>query len=890
MSDDAGNDNEVDIEWPTSGRQLMDFKLMEQIGETVTSRVFLAQQGKLSKRNVVAKIRSIKSADPQWLAQLHHVNIVPIYSLHEFNELQMVCMPYYGSTTFAHILQHRDVLLREWNSSGQRQKRTSAQLATAVQTLELPTDPAGDTPRQEHLPQSNEQPAFASYGEWLSEITSQLACGLAHAHAQSVLHGDIKPSNLLLTDEGTPMLLDFSLVRSSAPTPALRDERLRAAIPYMSREQLLAVRGTGKIDEQCDIFSFGVVLYQLISGELPFPVRQGPLESVLDESIVDRENASISWTEADKSISPGLMFIAEKCLQRDPKDRFGSAEELSIDAQRHAANRPLTTATNRSIPERIQKWRRRHPRLGSFASLTIAGTLLTVAAVFAIISNHRAHERADALEVYHGFQQEFPRMRERLSSVPGSVESPQQAYEDVVKTLEPFDWRQQGWTSESPFDMLPVDAEADAKQSLGELLFLTAELLLHSNQAISADDRLSAEEIAVFNRQAMECFEKSEVPVALLAQRAKILELLGQNDESASFARRAILIPDRGTAYENYLEGVRLYLAQSPADATNHLVASTQENPDDFASWLALGNCFWATRQFSEAEACYHRCLSLRPDAWIPVFNRGLVHIAQFQDELAEQDFRRVLEQEPKNQLAIHYLARTLFRQQRYTEAQGYLADLESHPNGLSIADLLLLARIETELGNPNEATNCRRQALEGNPVTVTDYVVQGTELMDTDVDEAARKFEQALSLAPYSYEALLNLSHIQANVHNEGAAAVESLDKLVERYPHDVPARVSRGIVLARLEKSVEAMGDAKRALELDDTPETHYQVSCIYARANVQQESVVLSLAFEHLRQSLVLQTHLDMAQTDPDLESLREDERFEKLIDAARILAGE
>src|SRR6202008_3283865 len=99
---------------------------------------------------------------------------------------------------------------------------------------------------------------------------SQLAAGLSHAHERGILHLDIKPANVLLADTGEPMLLDFNLSFDSARPDR---ELVGGTMPYMAIEQLFDMRNRGKgvIDARTDLFSLGVLAFELLTGTVPFP-------------------------------------------------------------------------------------------------------------------------------------------------------------------------------------------------------------------------------------------------------------------------------------------------------------------------------------------------------------------------------------------------------------------------------------------------------------------------------------------------------------------------------------------------------------------------------------------------------------------------------------------
>jgi len=162
-------------------------------------------------------------------------------------------------------------------------------------------------------------------------IGIQLAEGLAAAHEQGVVHGDLKPGNLRLTTDNRLKILDFGLARSvrclnpMAPTESLAGtEPFAGTLSYMAPEQL---RGQ-PIDARSDVYSAGVVLYELATGQLPFPQK---LSTILVDSILHQTPAPL--TQVRPGISPRLEEIILKCLEKDPKKRCPSAQNLLLDLQ-----------------------------------------------------------------------------------------------------------------------------------------------------------------------------------------------------------------------------------------------------------------------------------------------------------------------------------------------------------------------------------------------------------------------------------------------------------------------------------------------------------------------------------------------------------------------------
>lgn len=164
------------------------------------------------------------------------------------------------------------------------------------------------------------------------ELLTDVADGLATAHAAGMTHRDIKPANILIAMNGYAKLADFGLARLTDPTPEEATRTLAAeptrpgmivgTIAYMSPEQASG----GRVDARSDIFSFGVVLYELLAGRRPFAAAT---ELEVLQLIIHGPAAPLG-----EDVPAGLRAVVERALEKDPAERYHSARELVIDLRR----------------------------------------------------------------------------------------------------------------------------------------------------------------------------------------------------------------------------------------------------------------------------------------------------------------------------------------------------------------------------------------------------------------------------------------------------------------------------------------------------------------------------------------------------------------------------
>jgi non-specific serine/threonine protein kinase/serine/threonine-protein kinase len=210
-------------------------------------------------------------------------------------------------------------------------------------------------------------------------------CSAVHyAHQSLIVHCDLKPSNILVTREGVPMLLDFGIAKLLDPVSIglstnIANTRQRAFTPaYASPEQLCG----HPVTTATDIYALGVILYELLTGRSPYAATDSAAPAAWIKSVCEEDAPAPSSTipvntpeRSSKALRGDLDAITLKALRKDPRDRYGSVDQMAEDIRRHLSGRPVMARKN-TAPYVIRKFLARH-KIGVAAAAMV---LLTVVA------------------------------------------------------------------------------------------------------------------------------------------------------------------------------------------------------------------------------------------------------------------------------------------------------------------------------------------------------------------------------------------------------------------------------------------------------------------------------------------------------------------------------
>jgi tetratricopeptide (TPR) repeat protein len=189
------------------------------------------------------------------------------------------------------------------------------------------------------------------------ELMIRICEAVNHAHQRGLIHRDLKPGNILVTEDGQPKILDFGVARLTDSdvqrTQHTDVGELVGTLAYMSPEQVLA--DPLELDIRSDVYALGVILYELLTGRLPYEL--GPRIHAAVQTIQQQDAMPLG--AISRSFRGDLETIAAKALEKDKERRYGSASALAADLRRHLTDEPIV-ARPASATYQLQKFARRH--------------------------------------------------------------------------------------------------------------------------------------------------------------------------------------------------------------------------------------------------------------------------------------------------------------------------------------------------------------------------------------------------------------------------------------------------------------------------------------------------------------------------------------------------
>jgi eukaryotic-like serine/threonine-protein kinase len=655
--------------FPAAGETLGDFVLLAELGRGARGRCFLAAQPSLSHRQVVLKVTPHDLVEHLSLARLQHTHIMPLYSEQEFpvRRLRALCMPFLGGETLARILiELSDVV------AGRRTGQSLLELLDRAQQLS-PWPQSGESPARQFVAQS-------SYVRAVCWIGACLADALQYAHERGLVHMDVKPSNILLTADSQPMLLDFHLARGPIPVGEPPADAVGGTPGYMSPEQESVVKAidlggrvVAGVDARSDLYSLGCVLAEMLAAQA---------------QLADGARPPHSWRFIPE-VSTGLGDLIRKCLATNPSDRYPTAAALADDLRRHMADLPLRGVANRSLRERWRKWCRRQPYEFFRVKTTLVAscTAVMIAAVtwIAILSprfhlagqallegralldrrdyreatraltrgtalieglpggERLSRELAAALRLADRVEQadQLHRLVDRLRFVESAANTPDRSASEFERHCRAL------WASRhSLIDRSGTPLDSQLELRLRDDLLDLAVIGSNLRVALETDPTKAG----AARRASLKLLDEAEALFGaghvLYRARQVHANALGLSRMADEAARGASRVPPR-TAWEHDAVGRVLLAAGEFALAEAAFEQALALGPQELWPNFHQGVCAFRLGHYQNAVNAFRVCVALAPDRAECFYNRALAHAALSHTMEASRDFARAFALDP---------------------------------------------------------------------------------------------------------------------------------------------------------------------------------------------------------------------------------------------------
>jgi tetratricopeptide (TPR) repeat protein/TolB-like protein len=590
-------------------------------------------------------------------------------------------------------------------------------------------------------------------------IGAQVARGLAIAHEAGMTHRDIKPGNIMISPRGTVKIVDFGLAKLAGQTRITRAGTAMGTATYMSPEQ---ARGED-VGLQTDLWSLGVVLYEMVTGEVPF---RGEYDQAVIYSILNEDPKPVA--ELRKDIPTALERIIDRCLKKNPQERYQSAADLETDLSALQGQ-----ATQVETGARIVAGEASYLLSGRFRKFAVPAAIIVLALVLLMVMPPGRH-------IFKGLFGPGDALGEmRVAILPFNVvggELEDLAFcdglvEDLTRRLTQLQLFHEGfWVAPS------VDVRTTGSNSPGE-----ARRHLGVNVVVNGTMRCSGDDLdLILIRNIMGAEASQGVDTETLRQRrgprisdpianlstwqdsvirrlARLLEVDLSPQSWSLMSAGGTTVP---SAFESYIRGLGyLYSYGRDKDidaAIESFDQATHDDPSYALAFVGLGQAYlWKYAASQEARwtepaiICCQRALQIDDQMATAHVTLGKIHVNSGNPEDATPHFERALQIDPANYEAHAGIGDIYEAVGKLEEAEAaYLKAIELRPRGVGIYHKL--GYLYYRQGRYVDAIEPFRKLIDLMPGQTSGYVnLGGTYFQLGQLDDARRLFEQSMKIEP---------------------------------------------------------------------------------------------------------------------------------------------
>jgi serine/threonine protein kinase/Tfp pilus assembly protein PilF len=733
-----------------------------------------------------------------------------------------------------------------------------------------------------------------------AQLLETLARAVHHAHQRGVIHRDLKPSNVLLTCDGIPKITDFGLAKivAGGDQSHTQSGSIMGTPSYMAPEQ--ASGKTVDVGPGTDIYALGAILYATLTAHPPF---QGT--TVLETLEQVQRVEPVPPRRLQEKVPKDLETICLKCLQKNLRQRYLTAEALADDLHRFLTLEPIH-ARPTPLWERGMKWAMRRPALAALLHVSVAA-VLTVLAV-SLWFNARLQSSNSSLEISLAnvvaektrADEEHARAERQEQARRRYVQSLRQASQDLLVAGQEAESRQD-WAG-AKFHLIQARAKIGSEPELNDLSALVARLLeeaerrledqaarraasdkyqefvklhdkalFHGTLFMGMDEPLHLKETATVARQALHLFGLSEnAPVVLnLAPLYLTAEEKGQiTDRSYEL----FLLLAEAVARTPSAQGLTQDRARA-REALSILDQAKSLGPSTHAFHLRRMKYLDIVGDQDGEEVERRLAKAVPPTTASDFFLIGDQNYRADNVPTALDHFQRALRVDPKHFWAQYFAAACQLKLERPREAIAHLtACAGRRPTEFPWIYLLrgyahgMIRDFVTAEADFQKALQLA--PLESVPVEYGVYVNRAAmRIQQGKLDEASADLKDAIQLNPEPYQAYLNLAEV-ARLQEDDAKAERCLDEALRRAP-SLPRVYSLRALVREAKKDLPlALEDLDQAVRLT-TPGNPRLAEYQYRRGRILHELKRFEPALEAYQVALAIKPdHADALRMSADV----------------------
>ncbi|MGB3093522.1 MAG: protein kinase [Candidatus Zixiibacteriota bacterium] len=685
------------------GKTISHYKVIEKLGEGGMGEVYLAEDTKLNRQVALKFLPSRLASDESFKARfkrearaaagLNHPNIITVHEVAEYENQPFIAMEYVEGQSLKEVITGKDLSVEE-----------------------------------------------------VLDIGLQISDGLAKAHQAGIVHRDIKPHNVLIDEEGRAKVCDFGLAKAKTDAMLTRTGTTVGTVAYMSPEQ---ARGE-EADQRSDIFSLGVILYEMFTRQLPF---KGEHEAAIFHAIINEQPQPPA--RFNSRVSLELERIVFKALAKDKEERYQHADDLRADLKVESKGMEYAKTASVVRPAEVEKSKKTTTLPFILAGL---GVIVVVLVYLAFLGQKQPSDlrvgRPSIAVLY----------LQNMSDSPEDEYFAAGMTEDIITQLSKISGlRVVSRTEMEQFRDEPVSMKTVADK-LGVDYVMEGSVRKHGNklritcQLIQADDGFHVWADS-YDRDMEDLFD---IQADVAREVASALEVALAPAELKEIGKKPTLDV---RAYNYYLQGREYYFAHSTKREYLELAIGMFERALEVDSGFALAyaglsDCYSSYVMFvidvkmswlEEAERAANKALSLDPD--LAEAHRALsrLYSVQGKTEEAIQAAERAVEANPHYAEAWRLLGNWYMEARRFTEAEeALLKAMEVKPTESGLFSALI--GLYHLWGKHEKADEYFRRGVKVQPTNDAIYTaMSGVLISRGDLQRAKQMAHKALELNPQS-------------------------------------------------------------------------------------------------------------------------------------------